>query len=93
MEAESKKIIIMRELPKNVIQRRKEYKDLTSKLKVDNINFRWELLEGVSFTYQGVRRTIVGKKQREEFSSKYKNGEDINKNKDKKTVMDTRVQV
>lgn len=49
---------ILKELPKKVMQSRKEYQPLTDKLKKFKIRHRWEIAEGVSFNFKE-RRIIV----------------------------------
>lgn len=48
----------MKELPKEVISARKNYKKLTEKLNLENTRYRWEIPEGLSFTYKS-KRVIV----------------------------------
>lgn len=65
MEVEEKPVKIMKELPKKVLQIREEYRNLTEKLKDQNIKFRWEIPESVSFWYKGTRISIRNMEQKE----------------------------
>lgn len=81
MEVEGQKIINLRELPKKVVQARKEYKDLMVKLKEEGINYRWGIPVELSFIFQGSRRFIRNKDQKEEFLNKLQKGKGLSKSK------------
>lgn len=49
LEIQGGKILFMKELPKEIIQSRRSYKKIVDKLKGDNVRYRWELPEGLSF--------------------------------------------
>lgn len=42
-----KRVFIMRELPKQILTERKQFKKLTYKMKAKDIKFRWELPKGL----------------------------------------------
>lgn len=65
------KIIIMKELPRKMVQDRKVFKKLTVKLKQKDIRFRWEIPQGMSFTYREVTRTITTINQMGQFLADY----------------------
>lgn len=58
LEIDGKRIIIMKELSRQVLQERKKYRKLTEKLRLKNIRYRWELPEGLSFNFQDRRINI-----------------------------------
>lgn len=58
LEIEGETIKILKELPKKVIETRKQYKPLVDKLKKLKIRFRWEIPMGVSFFFKGKRKLI-----------------------------------
>lgn len=57
MECKGEKVVIMRELPWQVLPW-KTFKGLIEKLKKKNVRFRWELLLRLSFAYNGERVLI-----------------------------------
>lgn len=67
MEVMGKRIKIWKELPKEVFQQRKKFKQLTEKLIQRKIRFRWEILRGVSFMFEGQRWIIKTEEQMQEF--------------------------
>lgn len=67
LEIEGKKIRIWRELPKDMIRRRKEFKQLIDKLKQENIRFRWEIPRGLSFMYNNKKIWIKTEEQMNDF--------------------------
>lgn len=52
-------------------------------LKEKNIYYRWELPEGLSFTYKGKRQMIKSMEQMEYFMGNYKVGEEKAKTRKK----------
>lgn len=58
LELEGDQIKILKELPKKVIDSRKQFKPLTDNLKKLKIRFRWEIPIGLSFFFKGKRKTI-----------------------------------
>lgn len=54
-----KRVIIMRELPRDVIMQRKKLKKLVDSLRKKDVKFRWELPIGLSFMFHG-RHTVIG---------------------------------
>lgn len=67
MEISGKRIKIWKELPKDVIQQRKEFKQLLDRLRLEQIQYRWEIPRGISFSYDGKRINIKMKQQMQEF--------------------------
>lgn len=64
-------IIVMKELPRAMVQDRKNVKKLTEKLRKLNIRFRWEIPDELSFTYGDVKRSITTLEQMESFKGDY----------------------
>lgn len=58
IEYNGKKVVILRELPRQIITEREKIKKLTDNLKKKGVRFRWELPAGLSFTYGTARHTI-----------------------------------
>lgn len=58
LELERKTIKVLKELPKKVIESRKQYKQLVDKLRKLKIRFRWEIPTGLSFFFKGKRKWI-----------------------------------
>lgn len=67
IEYKDKRVMIMTELPRQVILQRKTFKGLIEKLKKKNVRFRWELPLGVSFVFKGGRVSIKSEDQMEKF--------------------------
>ncbi|XP_033020530.1 uncharacterized protein LOC117055222 [Lacerta agilis] len=68
---EGKEIIIMREVPPRLLRKRSKYKPLTEVLKRNNILFKWEFPEGISFTYKQSRKKLTSEFEIEKFWRKY----------------------
>lgn len=62
-----KKIIIMKEMSRKMVQDRKGYKRLMDKLRQLQIKFRWEIPQGLSFTFKDVKTTISSLEQMVQF--------------------------
>lgn len=58
LELEGEQIKILKELPKKVLESRKQLKPLTDKLKKLKIRFRWEIPNGLSFFFKGKRKLV-----------------------------------
>lgn len=67
IEYKGRKVIIMKELPRQVILQRKKFKKLIEVLKKKKIRFRWELPEGVTFIFKDKRTTIRLEEDLEKF--------------------------
>lgn len=81
MEILGKRIKIWKELPRDVIQQRKEFKQLLERLRHEQIRYRWEIPRGISFSYDNKRITIKTKAQMQEFlMSNKKDGEKAREN-------------
>lgn len=52
-------IKVLKELPKKVIQSRKEYHPLTEILKKQDIRYRWKIPEGLSFKAKGKKYIVT----------------------------------
>lgn len=83
MEIDNRKILILKEVLKKVLTKRKKYKELIEYLKKKNISYRWELPEGVSFLIRGKRLLIKTTEQMEEFMEQQKMAEDRGKHRTK----------
>lgn len=59
LEIYGKPVKILKELPRKVIRARRNYRQLTEKLKEFKIRFRWENPEGLSFLLKGKRGTVA----------------------------------
>ncbi|XP_048348202.1 uncharacterized protein LOC125430314 [Sphaerodactylus townsendi] len=67
------RIIIMKELPVSIQQRRKDYKKLTNLLKDSSTTYRWIIPEGISFVWNGKRFNLTTVPQAQEFLQKHPN--------------------
>ena len=65
-------IIILKEIPYSLLQKRKSYRFLTEALKKNCIFFCWEFPEGLSFNFKGRRFKLTEPLKAEEFQRKYK---------------------
>lgn len=83
MEIDNKKIMVLKEVPKKVLTRRKKYKVLIEHLKENNISYRWEMPEGISFQIKGKRKLIRTTEEMEEFLEHQKSAEDRGKMRQK----------
>lgn len=81
MEIDNKRILLLKEIPKKALTKWKKYKEIIEFLRNKNVRYRWELPEGVSFTYEGKRDTIRSNDQMEEFLEQHKTPEDKGKNR------------
>lgn len=62
-----KRIKIWKELPNEVIQQRKTFKQLTEKLIQGKIRFRWEISCGINFLFENKRWLIKTTEKMHEF--------------------------
>lgn len=67
MEVLGKRIKIWKEIPKEVVLQRKQFKPLVEKLSQDKVRFRWEIPRGVSFLYESRKWSIRTTEQLNEF--------------------------
>lgn len=67
IESNGKRVLILRELPRQVILQRKGFKILPDKLKAKNMRFRWELPSGLNLMFKGERKIITTEAQLNEF--------------------------
>ncbi|XP_062828079.1 rootletin-like [Anolis carolinensis] len=72
MTYNDKKVVILREFPLSVLNRRRKYFFLTDELKRLQIRFRWEKYEGIMLTYNGERTWITSEEKADEFYRKLK---------------------
>ncbi|KAJ7317138.1 hypothetical protein JRQ81_003300 [Phrynocephalus forsythii] len=49
---DNKDVIVLKEIPQRILQRRKDFTFLVQKLKENNISFKWENLYGLNLNYQ-----------------------------------------
>lgn len=75
VEVQGKKIKIWRELPKEVIKQRKEMKQLTDRLRLEQIKYRWEVPRGISFMSDNKKIWIKNTEQMTEFLRVFKKGQ------------------
>lgn len=76
MEIDNKKIMVLKEIPKKVLMRRKKYREMTDYLKDNNIFYRWEMPEGLSFQFKGKRKVIKSAEQMTDFLERLKMADD-----------------
>lgn len=62
-----KQVIILKEIPFQILKKRAEYKVLTDFLKQKDIRFRWLLPEGLTFSFNERKITINNKEKMDEF--------------------------
>lgn len=67
MEILEKRIKIWKELPRDLINQRKEYRQLIDRLRHEQVWYRWEIPRGVSFMYNQKRYLIKTYDQMREF--------------------------
>ncbi|XP_048343533.1 uncharacterized protein LOC125427999 [Sphaerodactylus townsendi] len=72
MVIDLKEITILKETPKWILNRRKEYSSLTNFLRSENITFKWEEVEGIQFTYGGKFHRLLSVQQAKETLEKIK---------------------
>nr|XP_028571573.1 uncharacterized protein LOC114589378 [Podarcis muralis] len=65
-------IIIFKDIPVRLLKRRESYKELVQTLKRNNIEFKWEFPEGISFTYRSKRQKLTSPEETSKFLRKYK---------------------
>jgi len=70
IEVEGKSVTIFKEVPGRILKKRKEYKFLTDLLKKNEINFRWEVVEGINLQYKGQRHRLTSVFKAKEFYKK-----------------------
>lgn len=59
LEKEGKTVRVLKELPRKVMEGRKQFKPLVDKLKRLKIKFRWEIPVDLSFFFKGKRKIIT----------------------------------
>lgn len=79
MVVDNKRILVLKEIPKRALNKRKRYKELTEYLKGKNIYYWWELPEGHSFQFKGKRQMIRSAEQMKDFLEDCKTAEDKRK--------------
>lgn len=67
LEVLGNRIKIWKELPKDLIKQRKEFKKLIDKFRQEQMQYRWEIQYGVSFLYNNKRFLIKTQTQMQEF--------------------------
>lgn len=75
IEFNGRKVMLIRELPKQVVTFRRDMRKLTEKLWIKKIWFRWEVPLGISFIWNEKHITIKTEEQMEAFLSE--NGKDL----------------
>ncbi|XP_042299840.1 uncharacterized protein LOC121917782, partial [Sceloporus undulatus] len=71
---DKEELMILKDIPARILKRRAEYRLLTSSLKRHNIPYRWEVPEGVSFTYKKKRLRINSQGKARDFLRTLKKG-------------------
>lgn len=66
LEVDNKKILVLKEILRKALSRRKNYKKLIDFLASKNIRYRWDLPEGLSFAFKGKRQMIKSVDQMEQ---------------------------
>lgn len=72
---------IFKDIPKLILDIRTYYRDLTTLLKRNNIFFRWEYPQGLSFKFRGKKIRIKTLSEKDKFLRDY--GEDLQKEVDR----------
>lgn len=90
LEIKGKTIKILKELPRKVLQQRKEYRTLTEKLKNYKARYRWEIPEGLSFNLEEKRYVVKNLAQMKdtevELECVLKNRQGSEKEQDKREI-------
>lgn len=84
LEVDNKKILVLKEIPRKALIRRKSYKKLIDFLIAKDIRYRWELPEGLSFSFKGRRQMIKTEDQMELFLTDQSQGERMQKSRQEK---------
>ncbi|XP_077157993.1 uncharacterized protein LOC143819831 [Paroedura picta] len=66
------RIKILKEIPARLLRKRKDYNFLSTALKNKGIKYRWELPEGISFSYRGKKYKFTEQIKTQAFWRKYK---------------------
>lgn len=74
MEVKGKYIKIWKELPRDLIKQRREFKQLVDRLRQEQVKYRWEIPCGLSFLYKKKRWMIKSFEQMQEFLKTAKEG-------------------
>lgn len=91
-ELEDKEVKIFKAIPAQILKRRRDYGLLTEYLKHNNIKYRWEKTEGVSFTFFKKRFVINTEEKMKDFlinkngKTKDEREEELNKDKRKEST-------
>ncbi|XP_048365764.1 uncharacterized protein LOC125440155 [Sphaerodactylus townsendi] len=72
LRIENQELTLLKEIPIAIRRRRKKYTPLTETLKKKNILYRWEVIEGLSFTYKSKNWTINTEEKMKDFMQKNK---------------------
>ncbi|XP_053229024.1 glutamic acid-rich protein-like [Podarcis raffonei] len=65
-------IIIFRDVPLRLLKKRDHYKPLTQILRKNQIEFKWEFPEGISFFYKGKKFKLTNPDEAQKFMRRYK---------------------
>lgn len=68
IEYKGRKVITMKELPRQVILQRKKFRKLTEVLKKKKIWFRWELPIGITFTFKDKKIVLRSEEDVDKFA-------------------------
>ncbi|XP_008107603.2 inner centromere protein isoform X2 [Anolis carolinensis] len=72
MYFKEKKIIVLKEFPQAILNRRRKYFFLTDELKRQKIRFRWERSEGIMVTWKGEKHWLTSEEKAKDFFQKLK---------------------
>lgn len=77
IEIQDKRVEIFRDIPKQLLDLRATYTDLTRLLRSNSIAYRWEFPQGLSFSFRGKKVRIKTAEDKEKLLSVH--GEDLQK--------------
>ncbi|XP_048340452.1 factor of DNA methylation 3-like [Sphaerodactylus townsendi] len=72
LQIQDKKILILKDIPNRILQKRKEYYFLRDFLRENNIRYKWEDLEGLRATYNFKSYRLTTVPQAQDFLEKLK---------------------
>ncbi|XP_048363122.1 uncharacterized protein LOC125438713 [Sphaerodactylus townsendi] len=72
LQVDGKDLIILKEIPVSIRRKRKDYEGLVDILRLNEINFRWNIPEGLFFQYNGKNYNITTVSKAQEFMARNK---------------------
>ncbi|XP_060126210.1 uncharacterized protein LOC132591496 [Zootoca vivipara] len=73
LKIEGEEIIILKEIPPRILKKREKYHFLVNALNSKGIYYKWEIPEGITFTFKGIRKRIERLEDAEKFLRTYRN--------------------